>query len=300
MIVVTGATGNVGRALVTSLAGGGHAVTAVARGASAQLPAGPHVNSVAADFAAPETLAPALAGAEALFLLVPGSGAGIDAPALLKAAATAGAGRVVLLSSQAVGTRPGAVSHAPMAAIEEAVRAAGLEWTILRAGGLASNALSWAPAVRAGQPVAAPYGDVALPVVDPADVAEVAAAALTVGTHRVETQAVGTHAGRTHAGRTYVLTGPEPVSPRQCTEMLGTVLGRPLGFTELSPEEARTRMLSVMPAPVADGTLAILGSPTVEETRVSPDVARVLGRPGRSFADWARRYADAFRPVPVP
>jgi len=285
MIVVTGATGNVGRALVASLTGAGHAVTAVARGIGAPLPAGRHVTPATADLSAPETLAPALAGAEALFLLVPGAGAGIDAPALLKAAAVAGTGRVVLLSSQAVGTRPGAVSHAPMAAIEEAVRAAGLEWTILRAGSLASNTLAWAPDVRAGRAVAAPYGDVALPVVDPADVAEVAAAALT---------------GGTHTGRSYVLTGPEPVSPRECTQILGTVLGRPLGFAELSGEEARARMLSFMPAPVADGTLAILGHPTPEETRVSPDVARVLGRPGRPFADWARRNADAFRPVSRP
>jgi uncharacterized protein YbjT (DUF2867 family) len=285
MIVVTGATGNVGRALVASLASAGHAVTAVARGIGAPLPAGRHVTPATADLSAPETLAPALAGAEALFLLVPGAGAGIDAPALLKAAAAAGTGRVVLLSSQAVGTRPGAVSHAPMAAIEEAVRAAGLEWTILRAGGLASNTLAWAPDVRAGRAVSAPYGDVALPVVDPADVAEVAAAALT---------------GGTHAGRSYVLTGPEPVSPRECTEILGTVLERPLRFAELSGEEARARMLSVMPAPVADGTLAILGYPTPEETRVSPDVARVLGRPGRSFADWARRNIGAFRPAPRP
>jgi uncharacterized protein YbjT (DUF2867 family) len=285
MIVVTGATGNVGRALVASLAGAGHAVTAVARGIGTPLPAGRHVTPATADLSAPETLAPALAGAEALFLLVPGAGAGMDAPALLKAAAAAGTGRVVLLSSQAVGTRPGAVSHAPMSAIEEAVRAAGLEWTILRAGGLSSNALAWAPDVRAGRAVSAPYGDVALPVVDPADVAEVAAAALT---------------GGTHTGRSYVLTGPEPVSPRECTEILGTVLGRPLRFAELSGEEARARMLSVMPAPVADGTLAILGHPTPEETRVSPDVVQVLGRPGRSFADWARRHADAFRPVPRP
>jgi uncharacterized protein YbjT (DUF2867 family) len=285
MIVVTGATGNVGRALVASLAGAGHTVTAVARGICAPLPEHRHVTPVEADLSAPETLAPALTGAEALFLLVPGAGAGIDAPALLKAAAAAGAGRVVLLSSQAVGTRPGAVSHTPLAAIEEAVKEAGLKWTILRAGGLASNALAWAPDVREGRAVSAPYGDVALPVVDPADIAEVAAAALTSGAH---------------ASRTYVLTGPEPVSPRECTEILGSVLGQRLGFAELSGEEARARMLNFMPAPVADGTLAILGHPTPEETRVSPDVARVLGRPGRSFADWARRNADAFRPATRP
>jgi uncharacterized protein YbjT (DUF2867 family) len=278
MIVVTGATGNVGRPLVQSLASAGHTVTAVTRGSSARLPAHRYIIPVTADLSKPETLAPALTGAQALFLLVPGAGDHVEVPALLEAAA--GVGRVVLLSSQAVGTRPDAGSHAPLAKIEEIVRESGLDWTILRPSGFASNTLAWAPAVRAEQRVFAPYGDVALPVIDPADVADVAAATLT---------------SATDAGRTYVLTGPEPVSPRQCTQILGAVVGRSLTFSELSRDEARTRMLRFMPALVADGTLAILGHPTPEEVLVSPDVENVLGRRGRSFADWARRHADAFR-----
>jgi uncharacterized protein YbjT (DUF2867 family) len=282
MIVVTGATGNVGRPLVQSLASAGHTVTAITRGSSAGLPAHRHVTPVTADLSKPETLTPALTGAHALFLLVPGGGDHIEVPALLEAVAVAGARRVVLLSSQAVGTRPGAGAHAPLAKIEESVRESGLDWTILRPSGFASNALAWAPAVRAEQRVFAPYGDVALPVVDPADIADVAAAALTSGTD---------------AGRTYVLTGPEPVSPRQRTQTLGAVVGRSLTFSELSRDQARTQLLRFMPAPVADGTLAILGHPTPEEVLVSPDVEKVLGRRGRSFADWARRHADAFRPT---
>src|SRR5215472_12576263 len=105
MIVITGATGNVGRPLTASLVRAGHVVTAIARGTSADLPAGPGIIPVAADLtgrAAAEAMAPSMAQAEALFLLVPGSGAGVDAGALLQAARTAGVRRVVLLSSQAV------------------------------------------------------------------------------------------------------------------------------------------------------------------------------------------------------
>lgn len=283
MIVITGATGNVGRPLTASLVSAGHVVTAVARGTSADLPGGPGIIPAAADLtdpAAAESLAASIAGAEALFLLVPGSGAGVDAAALLETARTAGVRRVVLLSSQGVGSRPGAAGYASMAAIEAAVTRSGLEWTILRAGGLATNAFAWAPAVRARQTVFAPYGDVALPAIDPLDIAEVAAAALT---------------GDGHLGRTYVLTGPEATTPRQRTEIIGTAIKQHLAFIEVSHDDAREQMLQFMPAPVADATLAILGHPTPEEAQVGPDVEKVLGRPGRSFADWAQRNATAFR-----
>jgi uncharacterized protein YbjT (DUF2867 family) len=283
MIVVTGATGNVGRPLTASLVSAGHVVTAVARGTSAGLPDGPGIIPVATDLTASgaaQSLAVALAGAEALFLLVPGSGAGVDAAALLEVARTAGVRRVVLLSSQAAGSRPGAVAYAPMAAIEAAVTGSGLEWTILRAGGLAANALAWAPSVRTRQTVFAPYGDVALPAIDPLDLAEVAAAALT---------------GHQHPGQTYVLTGPEATTPRQRTQSIATAIQQHLTFMEVSPQDARDQMLQFMPAPVADATLAILGHPTPEETQVSPDAEKILGRPGRSFDDWAQRNATAFR-----
>jgi len=283
MIVITGATGNVGRSLTASLVSAGHAVTAVARGTSADLPNGTGIIPVTVDLTAPsaaQSLAASMAGAKALFLLVPGVGADVDAPALVETAATAGVQRVVLLSSQAVGTRPGTAAYAPMAAIEDAITRAGLEWTILRAGGLASNAFAWVPTVRARQTVFAPYGDVALPAIDPLDIAEVAAAALT---------------GHGHAGQTYVLTGPEATTPRERTEIIARAIQQDLAFIEVSPDGAREQMLQFMPAPVADATLAILGHPTQEETQVSPDVEKVLGHPARSFADWAQRNAPAFR-----
>jgi uncharacterized protein YbjT (DUF2867 family) len=283
MIVITGATGNVGRPLIASLISAGHAVTAIARGTSAGLPGGEGVIPVAADLTSPsvaQSLAGSMAGAEALFLLVPGSGAAVDAAGLLDTAQSAGVRRVVLLSSQAVGSRPGAAAYAAMAGIEDAVTRSGLEWTILRAGGLATNAFAWAPVVRARRAVLAPYGDVALPAIDPLDIAEVAAQALAADGHH---------------GRTYVLTGPEATTPRQRTKFIASAIQQDVTFIEVSPDDARQQMLQFMPAPVADATLTILGEPTPQEERVSPDVEKVLGRPGRTFADWARGNADAFR-----
>ncbi|MCG3752309.1 MULTISPECIES: NAD(P)H-binding protein [Amycolatopsis] len=280
MIVVTGATGNVGRLLVESLTEAGHAVTAVSRGVTSPPPSRPGVTPMVADLADAGSLAPALKGADALFLLVSGAGAHVDGEAVLRAAADAGVSRVVLQSSQAAGTRPEAVSHAPLAALEEAVRSSGLEWTVLRPGGFTTNTFAWIPTIRAQRKVFSPFGDVALPAVDPLDIAEVAAAALT---------------GGGHAGQTYVLTGPEATSPRQRAEILGAALGEPLEFVELDRAQAREQMVQQMPEPVADGTLDILGQPLPEELRSSPDVEKVLGRPATSFASWASRSVDAFR-----
>ncbi|WP_086710974.1 NAD(P)H-binding protein [Streptomyces antimycoticus] len=281
MIVVTGATGNVGRPLVEALTAIGEQVTAVSRRpAGPELPEG--VRHHQADLADPASLRPALDGADALFLLFAGElriGERLVRE-LLEDAGSAGVRRVVVLSSQAAGSRPRAASHAPLRALEEAVRASGLDWTVLRPGGFASNAFAWAESVRTRRTVAAPFGDVGLPVVDPADIAEVTAATLR---------------GHSHTGRTYELTGPAPVSPREQAQTIGDALGAPLRFTELSRAQARAKMLRFMPEPVADGTLEILGDPTADEQRVSPDVERVLGRPPRRFAEWALRNIAAFR-----
>ncbi|MFF5258168.1 SDR family oxidoreductase [Actinomadura viridis] len=281
MIVVTGATGNVGRSLVRALAETGERVTAVSRGmAPVDLPDG--TGHVRADLAAPETLRPAFDGAEVLFLHDGGAGGhGLDPRAILDVARAAAIGRVVLLSSQGVVTRPESPSHGGvMRAIEEAVRESGLAWTILRPGGFASNAYAWAESVRAERTVAAPFGDVGIPVIDPADIAEVAAVALRKDEH---------------AGQVYELNGPAAVTPRQQAEAIGAALGDPVRFVELTRAEARARMAAFMPEPVVETTLAVLGEPNDAELRLSPDVERVLGRAPRPFAEWARRNVEAFR-----
>jgi uncharacterized protein YbjT (DUF2867 family) len=279
MIVVTGATGNVGRVLVESLAAAGERVTAVSRGTMpVSVPDG--VRHVAADLAEPETLRPATEQARALFLLVSGAGAHLDPAAILDVAKAGGIERIVLLSSQAAGTRPDSVSHAPLRGIEDVVRGSGMAWTVLRPGGFLSNVYAWTDPIRAARTVAAPFGDVGLPLVDPADIAGVAAAVLR---------------DDRHAGRVYELTGPALTTPRDRARILGEALGEPVRFVEQTVDEAREQMLAFMPPPVVEGTLAILGSPLEAEQRISPHIEQILGRAPHSFEDWARRNIDAFR-----
>ncbi|MCX4766991.1 NAD(P)H-binding protein [Streptomyces sp. NBC_01275] len=281
MIVVTGATGNVGRELVRILATAGARVTATSRNISdAEVPDG--VRQMRADLTDAESLRPVFDGADALFLHDGGAGAHLLRPRdVLDAAKASGIGRVVLLSSLGVVTRPESPSHGGvMRAVEDAVRESGLDWTILRPGSFHTNAYAWVEPVRAHRTAPAPFGDVGLPTVDPADIAEVAAVALREDGH---------------VGAVYELTGPAPTTPRQRAAAIGEALGEPVRFVEQTREEAREQMLAFMPEPVVETSLAILGAPTPAEQRVSADVERVLGRAPRGFAEWARRNAAAYR-----
>ncbi|MFE4830736.1 SDR family oxidoreductase [Streptomyces sp. NPDC056672] len=281
MIVVTGATGNIGRILVPLLAEAGEDTVAVSRRPQPEgLPAG--VRYAQADLGTSTSMRPVLDGADALFLLLGGelNSHGESPSTLLDTALDAGVKRIVLLSSQINSTRPEVLSHTRLREFEAAVRASGADYTILRPGGFASNALAWADSVRTKRTVLAPFGDVALPVIDPADIAAVAASAL-----REEG----------HSGRTYELTGPEAVSPRQQAAAISRALGEDLDFVELTREQAHAHMTQFMPEEVIDGTLDVLGVPLPTEQTISPDVETVLRRPARTFDEWVARNLPAFQ-----
>lgn len=271
MIVVTGATGNVGRPLVAALVEAGEEVTAVSR-RDGEVPAG--VRHVRADLSDPQSLVPALDGADAVFLLTSADFMATgDLDKVVSVLRDNDIRRVVLLSSQGVATG----RHAP--GLEAAITRSGLDWTILQPGGFHSNAMQWAEPVRTHRTVMAPFGDVAIPTVDPADIADVAAVVLR---------------SSEHAGKTYVLTGPAAITPRQQTAAIADALGEPVRFVEQTHAEAKEIMLRFMPEVVVDSTLGALGSPSPEEQRVNQDVPNLLGRPARGFADWAARNVVAF------
>ncbi|MGW0702205.1 SDR family oxidoreductase [Streptomyces sp. NPDC002867] len=274
MILISGATGNVGGELLRQLRTEGIAVRALTRDPSrAALPA--DVDVLQGDFGDPRSLAKAFAGVESLFLMMSGNEA-----AVLEEAAPAGVRRVVLLSSMAVQTRPDSFIGRVHQEAEEAVRKSGLEWTILRPGQFASNTRSWRAQLAAGDVIRTPYAHMALPAIHSGDIAAVARTALTRDGH---------------AGAAYALTGPRAITPVEQVAAIGEAIGRPLRHEEISPAAAAQQMAAHMPAEIVAATLEFLGSPTTEETQALPTVETVTGKPARTFAEWARDNADAFR-----
>ena len=275
MIVVTGATGNVGGEVVAALAGREEGVRALARDpAGAALPAG--VDVVQGDLELPESLTPALDGARAVFLL----GGWGDMPGLLRRLGRAGIEHVVLLTSRCVvgGMADNAITRMWLDS-EAAVRDSGMAWTILRPSGYHANALRWRAQLRQGNIVRAPWPDIAVAAIDPADIAAVAAVVLT---------------GPGHEGAAYSLSGPEPLTPGDQVATLAAVLGRPLRYEPLSDEQARAEMAPDTPAPYIDAFFRFYTGGEFDDSAVLDTVAQMTGRLPRSFAQWARAHADAF------
>ncbi|MGV9836332.1 NAD(P)H-binding protein [Nocardia niigatensis] len=281
MIVITGATGTIGSEVVRLLAERGVKVRAVTRDPeSARVPAG--VEVVRGDYADTASMAAAFDGAEAAFLIGQLGPDYVELDrALAGTARAAGVRRLVKLS--AIGTGEPGVGrvgtwHLPG---EHAVRDSGVAWTILRPSSFASNTLSWAAMLGAGQPVPNMTGTAGQGVVDPRDVAEVAVAALL---------------SDEHSGQVYTLTGPEVLSTRDQAATLAAALGRVVDVADVPEERAREFMLGAgMSEEFADGALA--GQAYVRaggNEIVTDEVERVLGRAPRTYADWVRDHVAAF------
>ncbi|MFR0358470.1 NAD(P)H-binding protein [Streptomyces sediminimaris] len=283
MILVTGATGHVGGELVRRLAAAGEPVRAMTRRpAGARLPAG--VEAVYGDADDPASLEAAFAGASGAFLMSAQPVGAAPGPthdlALARAAAEAGVRRVVKLSVLDAGAGTDVIARWHAEA-EAAVTGASRDWawTLLRPGRFMSNALQWAGQIRAGDEVAVPFAERPAASIDPADLAEIAALALTTDEH---------------AGATYELSGPRSLTPVGELSVLGEVLGRDLHAKALPPAAARAGMERYgFPPEVVDAIMRR----TLESDRgaeVLPTAEKILGRPARTFTQWARAHADAF------
>ncbi len=286
-VLVTGATGRIGRAVIDLLIDAGVPVRALIHRseAAASLPA--NVDVFTGDLTVPESLDAGLQGVGAVFLVWTAPPA--TAPAVVGRLATY-AQRVVFLSAPHRTPHPFFQQPNPMAVlyadIERRIAAAGLESTIIRPGMLASNALFWwAPAIRADGVVRWPYGTAETAPIDDRDVAAVAALTLYQDGH---------------AGGDYVLTGPDPLSQAEQVRIIGDVVGRPIRFEELSPEEFRRETEGSWPVPVVDMLLAAWGATIGTPAFITSTVFDILGSAPRSFRQWVTDHATAFMEDPAP
>ncbi|GLW06995.1 nucleotide-diphosphate-sugar epimerase [Microtetraspora sp. NBRC 13810] len=277
-VLVTGATGRVGREVVAELLRAGARVRALTRSpGTAGLPAAAEV--VRGDLEDPASLAPALAGVERMYLFpVPET-----AREVVAMAEQAGVRRIVVLSGALAGQEEG--DEAGYRPVEIAVEESALDWTFVRPGEFAANWLDHAPGVRDRREVRRPFtGAVGRPTHE-ADIAEVAAAALL---------------GNGHTGRIYTFGGPQELTFAEQARIVGDAIGAEIRLLELTPEQTHEEWYAPehgVDHAVIDWLLDLYGS-TVGARGILPDAAdveRVLGRPARTFARWASDHAEDFR-----
>jgi uncharacterized protein YbjT (DUF2867 family) len=280
-VLVIGATGNVGRQVVSQLTTTGTPVRAMTRNPdAAHLP--PQVEVMRGDLSFPETLERCLGGIDTVFLVWTAPPLAV-APAWDRIAKQAR--RIVFLSAPLKTPHPLFQQPNPhrvmVEKIEQLIRTSDLEWTFLRPGMFAANALRWwASQIRGGDVVRWPYAEVLTAPIHERDIAAVAVRALCENGH---------------AGAEYVLTGPESLTHAEQVSTIGRAIGRSLRLEEVTPDEWRRECLPNWPATVVnmllDAWVAAIGQPAF----VTSTVADLTGAPARTFLDWATDHAAGFR-----
>ena len=270
-VLVTGATGSVGRQVVAELLERGHAVRALTRNPEkADFPDG--VEVVRGDLTDPASLVPALEGVSGLHLIT--FGGALFAP-LETGAEIAGLARKA-------GVRRITVLHGGgPTPLEDAVRASGLNWTVVMPVEFMSNALEWAESVRTTDEVQEPFVGRLSAMVHEADIGAVTAVALTEDGHE---------------GQEYVITGPQSLTVQDKVDILAAARGREIRVVELTEEQARERWQAAgQPQDVIDFMIFIYRDTPPEGKNVTDVVQRLTGRPARTLAAWAAEHADRFR-----
>ncbi|ROO83465.1 uncharacterized protein YbjT (DUF2867 family) [Actinocorallia herbida] len=282
MILVTGATGNVGRELVRALDETGARFRVLVRDPARAAALPERAERVVADLSDPATLPPAFAGVDRLFLLTPGIGLDHTRHALA-AARSAGVGRVVHLSSANVLGDPMPAMGRWHHEREQAIRASGIPATFLRPGGFMTNAFEWLPTIGEAGYVLDPAGPGRHAPIDPADIADVAALALTRDGDQ---------------DREYVLTGGESLTVAEQVGILAAATGRPLSVRPVTTAEeaVASRFPGGAPPALAEAIIEAFHLMRADTTGFRTDtVERLLQREPRTFAAWCTRNADAFR-----
>jgi uncharacterized protein YbjT (DUF2867 family) len=283
VILVTGATGRTGRQAVAQLLAAGEDVRALVRDPrTASLP--DRVGTARGDLTDAASVEAAMEGADAVFLVWPLLTA--DAAPAVIAAAEKHARRIVYLSAwgvpddDTVEPEPGIIGF--HTAIERAIRASDLEWTLLRAGGFASNTLAWAEQIKGGGGVVrGAHAGATRSLVHEADLAAVAVRALTTDDL---------------VGRTPHLTGPQALTQAEQVRTIGEVLGRRVVFEELDEEAAAVELEAQgLPPEYARAIVEAHGRMEAEPERVSPAVAEITGRPARTYREWVADHVADFR-----
>ncbi|MEV0335952.1 NmrA family NAD(P)-binding protein [Nocardia sp. NPDC050717] len=265
--LVTGATGNTGRHVVRELHARGEKVRALTRdAAAARTLLGADVELVTGTHTEPATIGEAWHGVDRLHVTVTAGLAEVG-PELIGRAVDAGVRRITVVWGGGVGP------------VEQAIAESGVEWTRLEPQEFMSNTLTWLAPILADGVVREPY-DHPSALVHEADIGAVAAVALLEDGHH---------------GQAYNLTGPAAITPHERIAMLAEAAGRPIEFARITHQQAvdRLRATGVSQAD-AEYVIGWYAESSPESYTVDPTVEQVLGRPARTFAQWAAEHGHRF------
>jgi uncharacterized protein YbjT (DUF2867 family) len=274
-IVVTGATGNVGRPLVTELAEAGIEVRAVTRR--------PDLSDFPPGVTPFDSASAALPGAAAVFLN--SRALGEELTATVAAAHDAGVRRLVALSAinadDDFSRQPSRFRGDRNTEVEQLAVDSGLEWVSLRPSVFASNfGGMWAPQLRGGDVVGGPYASASTAPIADRDISAVAARALLTDDL---------------IGQRIPLTGPQSLTNTQLVDAIGTVLGRELTYLEAPEDVVRQRFQGIgFSAEFADAYMALLAETIDRPALVTHDVEKILDRPACTFAQWVSEHRHLF------
>ncbi|MGH3675715.1 MAG: NAD(P)H-binding protein [Mycobacterium sp.] len=274
-VLVTGATGNVGRPLVTLVVNAGATVRAVTRRPDiAGFPAGVQIVTSASA---------AVDGADAVFLN--SRALGDELPTVVKQARSEGVTRLVALSAinadDDLSLQPSRFRGDRNREVEQLAVDSGLQWVSLRPAMFATNAAGeWSTQLQTGNVVSGPYASASMAPIVERDIAAVAAQALlTDGLN----------------GRKIALTGPQAFTNAELVDVIGAVLDRPLRYQEVPPEIVRQHFVGLgFPAAFADAYIAYLAVTVDKPAAVTHEVEMILGRPAESFANWIADHRALF------
>jgi len=276
MILVTGATGNIGSEIVRQLVQEGRRIRVLSRNPEKVSQFPKSVEFVKGDLQEPDTLKATFAGIEKAFLLAHAMELPIITRKFVEVAKKAGVKHIVLNSSSMPPKTKIGGWHLEA---ENILKSSGLDWTMLRPGNLVSNTVRWAEMIRSQGAVFSPGNEKTVPI-DPRDVGVVAAKVLI---------------GTGHEGKTYALTGPEALSPSEQLDCIAKAIGKTLKFVEVSIQVARANMLkSGMPELLVDAILELMRVDGPEATRTTTTVLEITGRPARNYAEWVKDHSKLF------
>ncbi|MGB3476252.1 MAG: NAD(P)H-binding protein [Mycobacterium sp.] len=273
--LITGATGNVGRPLVTLLLDAGVRVRALTRD--------PEHCGLPADVEVVTSTAAGLAGADVVFLN--SRALGDDLAAAVAGARSHGVTKLVALSAinadDDFSLQPSRMRGDRNTEAEQLAVESGMQWVSLRPTVFASNvAGEWGAQIQVGDVVRGPYALASTAPIVERDIAAVAA-------HAILTDGLN--------GRRIPLTGPQSFTNTELVELIGTVLNRPLRYQEVTPHDVRQHFIRLgFPTAFADTYIAYLAATVDQPAVVSTAVPTILGRPAEPFATWLTEHRDLF------